>query len=164
VCAVVGDAPTNCIDVDVAPAAPDVFLSGGYTAALNQDGTVNSLQNPALIGSTVSVFLTGVGAATPSVPDGGITPDPPPAVNLGAQVMFAWYTCSFIDCPVTFWVPSQILYLGPAPLEVEGLWQINFVIPPTPGCPSSPCDGVDPEGIQILVGSATSPSFTIAYK
>ena len=165
VCATVGSTATNCIDVGVAPAAPDVFLSGGYAAALNQDGTLNSPQNPALVGSAVSVFLTGVGAATPSAPDGGITPYPPPAQDLRAKVLFDWYICSFIDCPGPTPVSAQVLYAGPAPLEVEGLWQINFVIPPAPGCPSYiPFCSVDSEGVQIDVGGAASPSFRIAYK
>jgi uncharacterized protein (TIGR03437 family) len=165
VCATVGTAATNCIDVGVAPAAPDVFLSGGYAAALNQDGTLNSPQNPALVGSAVSVFLTGVGAVKPSAPDGGITPYPPPAQDLRVQVLFDWFICSFIDCPGPTSVFAQVLYAGPAPLEVEGLWQINFAIPPAPGCPSYiPSCSVDSQGVHIDVGGAGSPSFRIAYK
>ncbi len=40
--------------------------------ARDADGTVNSIDNPALAGSTITVFATGMGAAAPSVASGSI--------------------------------------------------------------------------------------------
>jgi uncharacterized protein (TIGR03437 family) len=67
VCVISNGAQTNCIDTIVQPAAPGVFYSGqtAYAAAVNQDGTINSQQNPISIGSIVSVFATGLGSMTP---------------------------------------------------------------------------------------------------
>jgi uncharacterized protein (TIGR03437 family) len=76
----------------------------------------------------VTFFATGLGTVTPSVPDGGITPYPPPTQNLNVQATFTWPDTS--DGPWT--VAPQVAYAGPAPLEVEGLAQFNVVVPPAP--------------------------------
>jgi uncharacterized protein (TIGR03437 family) len=137
VCAVVNSAIANCINMPVQPASPGIFSSGlvfspqepggviniPYAAALNQDGSINSAQNPAAVGSIVSLFVTGLGAMTPSPPDGGITPVPPAAQQLSIQVLFLPVNEENIAEPL------EILYAGPAPLEIEGLGQINFRLP-----------------------------------
>jgi uncharacterized protein (TIGR03437 family) len=94
---------------------------------LNQYGTINSATNPAPAGSVVSVFGTGFGAVGNSIPDGGITP-PATAQYPGLQVEASWQISTFN------WTTSlvTVLYAGPAPLEVEGVGQINFVVPPAP--------------------------------
>jgi len=124
VCATVSDVPTNCLDVPVQPVTPEIFLSSGlHAAALNQDGTINSAANPAPVGSIVSVFATGLGAIT-ALPDGAITPWPPsqyPGVQMQAT--------AYLSVSTQITVPTNVLYAGPAPLEVEGVAQINFVIP-----------------------------------
>jgi uncharacterized protein (TIGR03437 family) len=53
----VNDAATNCLDVPIQTAAPDIFLlPGNHAAALNQDGKINSAQNVTPTGSIVSLF------------------------------------------------------------------------------------------------------------
>jgi uncharacterized protein (TIGR03437 family) len=135
ICALINGAQTNCIDMQVLPAAPGIFTSGlrradgtPFAIALNQDATINSEQNPAAAGSIVSLFVTGLGATTQPVPDGGITPYPSPAQELNARVDFEWSTSTF---PFDDIFPA-VLYAGPAPLEVEGLGQINVVAQPAP--------------------------------
>jgi hypothetical protein len=64
-----------------------------------------------------------LGAIT-AVPDGAITPWPPsqyPGVQMQATVVLSPSTQKT--------VPVNVLYAGPAPLEIEGVAQINFVIP-----------------------------------
>jgi uncharacterized protein (TIGR03437 family) len=97
---------------------------------VNQDGTVNSQQNPAAAGSIVSLFVTGLGSVTPSVPDGAITPVPIPSPDLivGVDACQNLYPDS---CAVPAF--GTALYAGPAPLEVEGLGQINVRVPSGPG-------------------------------
>jgi uncharacterized protein (TIGR03437 family) len=59
---------TNCIAAGVSAAAPGVFLNPAalnYAAAVNQDGTVNSQQNPVHAGSIITLFATGLGHVTP---------------------------------------------------------------------------------------------------
>jgi uncharacterized protein (TIGR03437 family) len=124
VCATVNNASINCLDVPVQPVTPAIFLSSFLqAAALNQDGTINSATNPAPAGSIVSIFATGLGAIT-VLPDGAITPWPPsqyPGVQMQAT--------AYLSVSTQETVPVSVLYAGPAPLEIEGLAQINLVIP-----------------------------------
>jgi uncharacterized protein (TIGR03437 family) len=162
-CAVVDNAATNCLDLPVQPAAPDIFLlPGNQPAAFNQDGTVNSAQNPAPPGSAVSLYLTGLGTTTPATADGAITPDQPPVPDLQVQVIFTWQ----IQCPLfrgSEPVTANPLYAGPVPMEVEGLSQINVAVPSPPAStPPNNCSPVTASGgptltIDVLVPGATAP-------
>jgi uncharacterized protein (TIGR03437 family) len=102
------------------------YSSGAYLAVTNQDGTVNSETNPAKAGSYVSVWATGFG----SVP--GVMMD-------GAVATVANNYCS--SCLVTFSsfgysVTETVQYAGPSPGLIDGLMEINAMIPtaesPTP--------------------------------
>lgn len=142
VCASVNGVPTNCMDAPVQPAAPGIFLSGGYAAALNQDGTINSPVNPAPAGSIVSIFATGLGTITPAPPDGSLIGTPLPSQDLqvamssvlGVNQQENAYVFGGVD----------VLYAGPAPDEIAGLNQINFRVPQTEG------------GVLVLVSSAAT--------
>ena len=137
ICAVVNGAATNCINMPVAPAAPQIFTNGppssktpvpnvAYASALNEDGSVNSQQNPAAGGSIVSLFVTGLGAVTPAVADGAVTPIPIPVQDL--EIRAAACTYLYVDsCAILAFQPA--IYAGPAPLEVEGLGQVNLQLP-----------------------------------
>jgi uncharacterized protein (TIGR03437 family) len=88
-------------------------------AAVNQDGTLNSIENPAKAGSYVSIFATGFGSAAGVVLDGSVATS---ADNYCA------------DCQVTILgygskIPDTVQYLGPSPGLIDGLVQINFLIP-----------------------------------
>jgi uncharacterized protein (TIGR03437 family) len=155
VCVFVNQLSTNCSDMPVEPAAPGICSSGlsdivyvPYAAALNQDGSVNAPDNPAPAGSIVSLFVTGLGTITPQPPDGGLTPYPPPTQDLNVRVTYGYSRTPPLN--------ARTLYAGPAPLEVEGLGQINVAAPPPP---ESNLDA----GPYIVI-SATSPDYqTQAY-
>jgi trimeric autotransporter adhesin len=56
--------------VPVVPAAPGIFTTSGATgqaAATNQDGSLNSVSNPAARGSVVSLYATGQGSSSSGV-------------------------------------------------------------------------------------------------
>ena len=140
ICAVMNNVTLNCVTAVVQPAAPGLFSSGQFysggetvaqtplAAAVNQDGTINSQQNPAAVGSTISLFVTGLGATTPAMPDGSITPVSPPSQDLRAGVAYStWGTDGFPGWSLS--KPAAFSYAGPAPLEVEGLGQINVQVP-----------------------------------
>jgi uncharacterized protein (TIGR03437 family) len=130
VCAVVNGIAQNCFTMAVAATGPGFFLSAsGYAAAVNQDGTVNSQENPAVPGSVISLYATGLGTTTPELADGSITPVPLPVQNTiyGMNYVFP-PTNMFSPTPPTPQV-AQVSYFGPAPLEVEGLAQINVAVP-----------------------------------
>ena len=138
ICASVNGTATNCISMPVAPAAPQIFTTGppisqnpelpdlAYAAALNEDGSVNSQENPAAGGSIVSLFVTGLGAVTPTVADGAVTPIPIPVQDLKVAAAACPYeyldSCAFLGF-------GAAIYAGPAPLEIEGLGQVNLQLP-----------------------------------
>jgi uncharacterized protein (TIGR03437 family) len=124
ICVVYNGNITNCLTRPIVVAHPGVFtVDGTYAAALNQDGTLNTAANPAPVGSTVSVFATGLGAITPPEADGAIIGSPLPADVLPAEVY--WQSGSLIGLVSS---PLDVTYAGPAPFEVAGVSQVNFVV------------------------------------
>ena len=114
----------------------------GPVAALNQNGSVNSEQNPADAGSVVVLYGTGAGLMAKSIPDGQVAgadlvlPASPVFVRVGK-------------------LPAQVLYAGSAPGLVSGALQVNVLIPKeTFGGGQTP--------IQLIAGPYTSaPGTTI---
>lgn len=110
------------ITMPVAAAVPGIFTfdgSGhGQAAVINQDGTFNSISNPAPIGSTITFFACGAGLMRPAVADGTISP---PMLPLPTPVL-----------PVTVTirgVTATVQYAGAAPGYVSGLLQVNVQVP-----------------------------------
>jgi trimeric autotransporter adhesin len=99
---VVDGAVIGTTSVAVTAAAPGIFTTtgvNGQAAAINQDGTLNSVSNPAARGSVVSLYATGQGSGTAN----NVT------VTIGGY-------------------PAAVLYGGAAP-GYPGLMQINAQIP-----------------------------------
>ena len=72
------DSVTAHSPVDVIGAEPEVLkTSDGLFAILNRDGSLNTRENPAALGSDVSIFATGIGDMVPRPSDGEITGDIP---------------------------------------------------------------------------------------
>jgi uncharacterized protein (TIGR03437 family) len=85
----------------------------GYGAVLHQNGALVSPSNPAAIGETVSVFLTGLGAVSPTIADGA-------AGVVGA-------TTNTITADING-AAATVTYSGLAP-QLAGLYQMNVTIP-----------------------------------
>ena len=70
----VNDAESNDLAVQVAQASPGLLSANGSGTgaanAINADGSTNSQQNPALRGSTVTFFFTGIAPGTTNVDTG----------------------------------------------------------------------------------------------
>jgi len=111
--------------VPSAASAPGIFtadttgLGGG--AILNSDSSLNTPSNPAVRGSVIQIFATGEGLTNPpgktgSLATGQHQPVLPVSVTIGNAA-------------------AQIVYEGSAPTEIQGLFQINAVVPNgiTPG-------------------------------
>lgn len=92
----VGSGPA--FNVGVLPAIPQIF------AVVNQDGTLNAINNPAAVGSIMSMWVTGFGAV-----------NDPSSVYAGAVYANGQ--------------PVQELYSGAAPGLAVGVGQINFIAP-----------------------------------
>ena len=136
------------VAIAVAASAPGLFTfdgSGrGPVAAFNQDGSVNSVNNPAAPGSVVILYGTGAGTWTKSFPDGQILGSDLASPTLPVYVRFGK-------------LDGQVYYAGTAPYLVNGALQINATVPP------GTIGGEVP--LQIVVGTYTSaPGTTIWIK
>jgi uncharacterized protein (TIGR03437 family) len=107
------------------PSLPGIFASeSGAARMLNQDTTMNGVENPAKQGSTVSFFVTGLGPMPPSVQDGGIATRPS-STALPIQVFLGVGPRG----PFTQVDAASIKYAGDVPGQIEGLQQINVQLP-----------------------------------
>ena len=105
--------------LDTSPGVFTVTQNGaGQGAILNQNGTLNSTENPAPAGSIVQIYASGAGLWTPNVATGlQLSPSPPfpvPAapvsVTIGGQ-------------------SAQLTYSGAAPGLISGMLQVNAIVP-----------------------------------
>jgi uncharacterized protein (TIGR03437 family) len=130
------------------PAAPGIFTQAGnglgQAAVLNQDGTVNSASNPALKGSTISIFATGGGQTNPRSVTGQVTGANPVQTVL----------------PVTASIGGQnapVAYMGGSPGLSNTVLQVNAMIPA----------GVSSGNISLVISVGGIPSqadVTVAVK
>jgi uncharacterized protein (TIGR03437 family) len=129
------------VPVAVQQAVPGVFTRTGTgtgpAAALNEDGSTNSQENPALRGSVVVLYATGLGVTSPALPDGSVV--------TGADAL--------AQTPVTVVIGGQtaaVEYAGGVPGQTVGLYQLNVRVPL--GIPA----GDNP--VVVFSGSFSSPS------
>jgi uncharacterized protein (TIGR03437 family) len=101
--------PPAAIQFAVAPAAPGIFATG-------PNGSLNTANNPAAAGSSVTVYLTGQGAVTPPVATGA----PAPTVPLARAVYPVTATVGGQPAPVTF--------AGLSPGSI-GLFRVDLQLP-----------------------------------
>lgn len=135
--------------VRVINSSPGIFVANasGQGAILNQDGSPNSAQNGAAVGSVISIFATGEGQTDPEGVDGVINaqtlPLPKPALPVSVQINGQ---------------TAEVTYAGAAPGEVAGMLQVNARIPANvPSGASVP--------VTITVGDATSQAgVTVAIR
>jgi uncharacterized protein (TIGR03437 family) len=133
------------LQFNVVPATPGLYTlneQGTGDAAivrLNSDGSFSYINtsSPASVGDTLELYGQGYGvaSASTSLPDGAVVSSilPVPAAT----------TTLLIDGQ-----PVKTLYAGAAGGDVNGVMQINFIVPQlAPG----------PHNIQVQVGSAVSP-------
>ena len=123
----------------VDPFAPQVFrYTDGSAIAINQDGTLNSPTNPAKIGSTISVFATGVAFFAGA--DGRLA--------AGRQYLGDSEIHTSIDGRS---VPA--LYTGASPGMVNGVAEIDFQV--------TSAQAANGRGNYLVVGGNYSNAFTI---
>jgi len=140
---------SNTVSLPVAAVAPGIFTSDssgrGQGAIVNQDGTVNSADNPAPVGSVVSVYATGEGQTNPGGVDGkpgdlsATRPNQPVTATIGG-------------------LTAPVQYAGGAFGLVAGALQVNVQIPAGASAGSS---------VPIVLnigGSATQANVTLAIK
>jgi uncharacterized protein (TIGR03437 family) len=115
------------LTVPVLPARPGIFTldgsGGGRGAILNEDGRLNSPDNPAAKGFIIVMYATGEGLTEPAGVDGMILRGVLPKPRLPVSVYF--------DNPAEEGTisPAEILYAGGVSNSVAGLLQINVRVP-----------------------------------
>lgn len=109
-----GSAPP--FTVTVLSSIPEIFRNPDGTAvAINQDGTLNSISNPAAFGSYVSIWITGANLAAPGY-----------AGKIAAASNN--YSCCAIGIHGDMSVMAPVTYAGAAPGAALGVVQINFQV------------------------------------
>jgi uncharacterized protein (TIGR03437 family) len=132
----------------VSESAPGLFTldssGAGPGAVLNQDGSLNTPENPAERGSIVVLYGTGEGQTEPAGQDGSIAGEVPPrprgpvAVRIGGR-------------------EADVIYAGGAPGLVAGVIQVNARVPEDAETGEVP--------VILRVGGADSqPGVTLAVR
>jgi uncharacterized protein (TIGR03437 family) len=97
----------------------DTLSIGPAAIALNADGTLNDCTNPAVAGSTVTLFVNGLGQLTPNLTTG--TAAAIPAVTLTPGVVFLDPNLGSLTT-TTKTIPGTL----------NGVEQVQFQVPPAP--------------------------------
>ncbi len=144
---------SNTVTLPVNLTTPGVFSfppgGVGTAAALHPDYSLVSSTKPAQPGETIQVFVTGLGAVTPAVPDGSAGPVSP---------------LSNTSNTFTAYINGQnatVSFAGLAP-DVGGLYQINVQVPSGLASGTYTLDISGPDSYTseatIAVGTASSSS------
>ena len=134
---------SNAVTVPLAATAPGVFSMNanglGDGAIRHADYSVVSQASPAKPGEIVQVYLTGLGAVNPAVPDGTAAPTSPLAK---------------VTAPVTAFIGgiqvSNIQFQGLSP-GLASLYQLNLQIPSNVGPGSQPLEVQTASGSSSMV-------------
>jgi uncharacterized protein (TIGR03437 family) len=110
-----GGQVSNTVTSTVVAASPGIFVLPSGPAVENADYSLNSSKNPASVGSYVIVYATGLGAMSPAVPDGAVTP-----MNLTTATASSSATIGSMNAPVTFAGLTEGAF---------GLGQMNVQVP-----------------------------------
>jgi uncharacterized protein (TIGR03437 family) len=120
-----GSASVGAGNLLVAPIQPSVFAPPQYAncqglitadllpLALNADASLNSCANPAAIGSTVTLFVNGLGLAGATPVTGAISPSP--ATPLALSVALTAGTVSLVSAESD-------------PGSIDGVWRVQLEI------------------------------------
>ena len=147
----VDGARSRPVEAATAATAPAVFTlsqSGtGQSAVLHQNFSVNGPSNPVSGGDAIQIYLTGGGQTSPPGVDGELTPlrQPFPILRAATMVRIGG-------------VAAQVLYAGAAPGLLQGVNQVNVIVPR-----NLPADNETPLEIEIG-GQPIQPGATIAVR
>jgi uncharacterized protein (TIGR03437 family) len=112
---------SNVVPVFVNQSAPGVLTANqnglGYGDAVKPDYSIVNASNPAKAGDVLQIYLTGLGAVTPSIMDGGLGP-----TDTLSQVAAGSVTSAIGGTAAT------VGYAGLAP-GYSGLYQMNITVP-----------------------------------
>ncbi len=140
------------VQLAVVDALPGLFTAdssgGGQGSILNHDLSVNSGSNPESVGNLVVLYGGAAGQTSPPGRDGAL------AGVGGPLATFTMPVQVFIDGIQATSVP----YAGPAPGLVEGIFQVNVVIPP------GVRHNANVPVVVVVNGKQSQPGVTLATK
>jgi uncharacterized protein (TIGR03437 family) len=130
----------------------------GQAVAFNQDNTANSSSNPAAVGSVITLYGTGQGQVSPSVPDGMEAPSGPQATTVAVPTSDgkACLTSQPSMCVAIGSTFGEVQYSGLAAGSV-GKWQISLKIPQ--GTASG-----NAVPVRVLINGVPSNTVTVAIR
>ena len=154
--------PSNSVTALTATTAPGVLTQSqnglGYGDVVHLDGTLVNAKSPAQIGEIVSVFVTGLGAVSPTISDGAAGPVSPLATTpTGAIAVYIGG------------VAATVGYSGLAP-QLAGLYQINLTVPAGLTAGDNNLDIAGPDAysseclISIAGAAASDPAAASAHR
>jgi uncharacterized protein (TIGR03437 family) len=126
---IVNGTKSNKVTVYLDQTSPGLYTATqngiGAAAVLHSNYTAVSSASPATPGETVSLFLNGLGTATPKVQDGAAGPTNPLsyADEFSTSDIFI-----LLDDQIDTEAQGAVTFAGPAP-GIPGLYQVNFTIP-----------------------------------
>jgi uncharacterized protein (TIGR03437 family) len=119
---------TNCLIVPVSEVSPGFLrMPSGSIATLNEDSSINTPNNPAKVGSIVTLYVTGTGPSAPPESDGEVIQEVRPGA-LAVEVSFFRLPAYLFDFGVTE-VPAEVILHCPAPALVSGVEVIQVRVP-----------------------------------
>ena len=118
----IGGVHSNEAVLGIQTAEPEAFKTNArsWAAAVNDDGTVNSIAHHAKLGSVVSVFATGFGYLFPPPKDGQVLTGALPQVGALVEVL---YQGQYLE----------VISAASVPLTVAGVMQVSFRLPTSTG-------------------------------
>jgi uncharacterized protein (TIGR03437 family) len=143
---------SNAVPMYVNGTSPGVLTANqnglGYADAQRPDYSIVTAANPAVIGETIAVYLTGLGAVSPPIADGA-----PGPIDTYSEVAAGSVTAAIGG------VAAAVGYAGLAP-GYSGLYQLNITIPAglTAGDNYLEVSGPDSSNAQSLIPIATAGS------
>jgi uncharacterized protein (TIGR03437 family) len=123
--------------IDIAAAAPALFLSGEYAIATHADNSVITPEKPARAGELIVLYAAGLGKCEIMPANGEL------ALSLSTVLGALRITIGGATVE-----PARILYAGLTPFSA-GLYQLNFILPENASA--------DPE-VRLYVGDTASPA------
>ena len=147
----------SCLYAATAPLSPGLFQVNSQIAAINQDGTVNSPQNPARLGSYISVYFTGAGQLEGTVVDGGVAGFNLQRTTAAVTAAVTTNQCEpFSGCFTGFTRDAQVVFTGAVPTLVYGA---NVVIVQIPSLFDVP---FGPQSAQFSLSLRATPQNFVA--
>jgi uncharacterized protein (TIGR03437 family) len=129
--------------ISVTSTSPGLYtLDGtgrGNVLAILANGSINERNNPAIRGTEVAIYATGLGQTDPALTDGIVVEGPRRSTQM-VSVMVGN-------------TPAEIIYAGAAPGGIAGVYQVNFIVPAAAATSSS-------VPISVRAGNNASPGGT----